>query len=253
VDHGHAARKGVRLSPAEGLFPLQLRCFGDQPRDERHRFILQYAGRLAGAGIADDGAARRVRRLARDPGHPQRERVRERHVTVQAVHEDRMLRCQGIDPLTAWQRRAGPGLVVPITARDPAPGRLVPQELADAPRELGGRRCIAQVHTAQLEAAAQEMRVVVDQPGHDQPSVQRDLLRVAAAKRDHLARAAHLHDPAAAHRDRLGRGRTGHTGPHRTAGEHKIGRLRLDPAARDHGQRQGRELEPPAAARHGYA
>jgi hypothetical protein len=89
--------------------------------DQRHGVVLQQAGRLS-FRIADDLAALDRWRVARDAGGPQRRRVRQRHVTVETVDPDRVIRRHGVDPVPA-RRLAAPERVIPVAAGDPRAGR----------------------------------------------------------------------------------------------------------------------------------
>ena len=88
-------------------------------------------------GVAHDDAAGRVGRFAGDAGQLQGQGVGQRHVAVEPVDEDRMVRRDGVDQLARRQRGGRPVLVVPVAAEDPAALGQFRREVADAVAELG--------------------------------------------------------------------------------------------------------------------
>ncbi len=142
---------------------------GDRTVDERHGVVLQQAGRVA-VRAADDLAAGDVLRLARDAGRLQRRAVGERHVAVQPIDPDRMVRGRGIDPVAARQL-APPETVVPVAAGDPRAGRDRRGEGLDARDELVARVRVAQLHGREPESAVDEMDVRVDESRYDEAAV----------------------------------------------------------------------------------
>ena len=121
-------------------------------------------GRFAALGVANDRPAVGILRRARDAGERQSPRIGQRHVTVEAGDEDRVVAGGRIDPLSRRQRRAWPALVVPSDVGDPPPGRCLSCVLGELGDEFVAARGEAQVGAEQALAASEEVGVAVDEP-----------------------------------------------------------------------------------------
>jgi hypothetical protein len=199
----------------------QLRCrLRLDPSHERHRVVLQHAGRLT-AAVTHDLAAGDLGRGARHPRGSQRRRVRQRHVAVQPVHEYGMVRRDGVDPLPARQL-AAPVLVVPVATRNPRSGRHGTRERSDARDELLRRPRVPQLYGSETETAVDEMHVRIDEPGHDHAIGHVDDARVRPDELADLRFRPDGRDAVATDRDGLGRRRAAHAGP-RGADEYEVG------------------------------
>ena len=148
---------------------------GTTASTRRHRVVLEHAGRLAVA-VAHDLAARDVRGRARDAGGLQRGAVRERHVAVEPIDPDRMIRRHRIDPV-ARRQLAAPQAVVPVAAGDPRARGHGRGERLDPRDELLARARVAQLHGGEAESAVDEVHVRIDESRHDQPAAGIDDLR----------------------------------------------------------------------------
>ena len=67
-----------------------------------------------------------------------------------------------------------------------------------------GRRGIAQLHARQLEAAVDEVDVIVDEAGHDEAAVQVDALRIFRRPGQHRVVRSHRHDAVSLDGDGVG-------------------------------------------------
>src|SRR5439155_22266666 len=76
--------------------------------------------------------------------------------------------------LARRQRRRIPGRVVPLAAGDPLARAGALGVLADSPREFLRRSSVAKLHAGELEAAVDEVRVIVDEAGNGEPALQID-------------------------------------------------------------------------------
>src|SRR5947208_5151093 len=101
-------------------------------------------------------------------------------MAIQPVHEYRIARRDGIDPLVMGERLAGPQRMVPITPSDPFAGLQSLGVVLDAPDELLGRRRIPQIHRGELEPAVDEVSVSVGEAGQDETAVDLNRLGLRA-------------------------------------------------------------------------
>src|SRR5439155_25114090 len=97
LDAGNSEACGViRRGPRSCKFLFKT-WFGNYFPDETLRCIFENPGWLSGFGIADDDSSIWIFRLARHTGEFQRETIRQRHVTVEAIHKYRRVRRVLID------------------------------------------------------------------------------------------------------------------------------------------------------------
>ena len=89
---------------------------------------------------------------------------------VEPIHKNRSVRRVSIDELLRGQGRAGPALMVPVTARDPPSGRTGFGKAADAFREFLPAVRVAQVNTRKLKTSREEMHVRIVKTGEHEPS-----------------------------------------------------------------------------------
>ena len=113
-----------------------------------------------------------VLRLSRDPGELQGQRVGKGHVSVQSVHEDRVIGGDRVQKRPRGLAFRRPALVVPVAVQDPGSLRELLRVCSDAPRQLGLVRGVAQVHREQAEAAGHEVHVSVVEARDDEPAPQ---------------------------------------------------------------------------------
>ena len=136
VHRRHALRGDVRHGRVErAILELRGRVRHDGVHEIR-RVVLENAGRFA---VARRGRSCRRPRpaCARDPGRAQRRSVRERHVTVEPVDPDGIVRRDGVDPI-APRQLAAPLLVVPVAAGDPRARGHGRRECLDAATNSAG-------------------------------------------------------------------------------------------------------------------
>ena len=180
-------------------------------RDEIHRVVFEDAGQLA-PRVADDLAARDIRRLARHPGGAERGRVGQRHVAVEPVDPDGMVRRGRIDPVAARQ------LVRPssVWSQSPpvihVPAGTVAANAVDARDERLARRGIPELDGREPEPAIEEVNVGIDEAGHDEPAAEIHDLGAVGTRAD-VGRAADRDDSIAGDDDRFGFGLRGVAGP----------------------------------------
>ena len=103
LDGRHAERGRVLQRRPDPLADVVIRRRRDRARDELHRVVFEDARGLARA-VAHDGAALGGLRGLCDTGQRHRQRVGDRHVAVEPLHEDGMVRNGAIDELTCRQR-----------------------------------------------------------------------------------------------------------------------------------------------------
>ena len=207
------------------------RCRNGAP-DRARRVVLEDPRRLPGRGVAHDLAAGRGARGARDAGEPEREGVRDAHVTVEAAHEDRVVRRDGVDPLPPREGRAGPALVVPVPTGDPSPFRQPPGELGDPTRELRRTVRVPQVHRHHLETAIHEVGVGVPEARQHAAAPAVEHARGGPAEPVHVPLRAHGDDRVAADGDPRGPWPRRVSGPHLSVHE-EVGRPVRGLPARD--------------------
>src|SRR4029077_6938289 len=92
-------------------------------------------------------------------------------MTIDAIHEDGVVRRHRIDPLVVWQRLSGPQGVIPVPSQDPLTGPQGGGVLLDSPYELAGGGGAPKIDRRELEATVDEMGVPVGEPGQDQAAV----------------------------------------------------------------------------------
>src|SRR5689334_22097055 len=92
-------------------------------------------------------------------------------MTIDAIHEDGIVRRHRIDPLVVWQRLSGPQRVIPVPSQDPLTGLQSGGVLLDSPYELGGGGSVPKIDRRELEATVDEMSVPVGEPRQDQAAV----------------------------------------------------------------------------------
>ena len=191
----HPQREGVRHRALKGLVAFFLRRIGNDAGHQRHRRVLEDAGRFAGFGISDDGAALRIGRLAREAGQRQGFRIGQRHVAVEPADKDGMRRGEAIDPAPPRQR-AAPALVVPIAPEDPPAFRDRGGKGPEAPGKLAGRIGVAEFDAGQLEATAEEMCVVIDKARHHETTAEIDQARASLPQSLHAGRRPYIEQRA---------------------------------------------------------
>ena len=157
--------------------------------DEISRVVLQHARRFAGC-IAHDGTTGNLTRSPRDFRRSERCGIRERHVSVESIDPDRVVRRNRIDPVASRELPA-PQLMVPVAAGDPGAGRHCAGEVLDPSDELGWSLRVAQQNRREAKAAFDEMHVGVNEPRHHHLTAGVDDPRVAGGLLDGSARADH--------------------------------------------------------------
>ena len=200
AQRGGMPQSGTHL--VDGLLERRLRHGAD---DEIHRAVLEDPGGMPRC-IAHDRAARGRRRVARDPGQPHRDGVRQRHVAVEPLHEHGVIGCGRIDRVAGRKRAARPRLVIPIPAEDPAvPGqarRVGRQSRCEIPL-VGGR---TQIDADQFLGAPDEMDVRVVEAREHQPAAGINHPRRGGRHPPNLRIGADSRDSSGGDRDRLRRG-----------------------------------------------
>ena len=117
-------------------------------------------------------------------------------------------------------------VVVPLAAEQPAIARQLAVELAQPLAELRLVRGVLERHLAEAQAAAEQVNVAVEEPGHDAAALQVDDARPGSDEEPHLGAAPHGEDAAVPDRDGLGLRLLLIDGPYFAAREHQIGRDR---------------------------
>ena len=242
LDAREAERGGVPQPGADRPHPGIVRHRRHHARHEADRRVLEDPRRLAGS-VAHDLAARRRLRVAGHPGEPQRAAVRERHVTVVAVHEHRRVGRQRVEVLAGGQPRPRERLVVPRPAEHPLALPERPSVLRDAAGELLGRACVLQLHLRELEARVHEVQVGVVEPRDDASAAGVDAPRGRSRPRLDVPRRTDRHDPLAEDGDRLGLRPRGVAGPDATVQHDEVGRAVLRVLGRARGPGHGRRDE----------
>ena len=174
MDLRQTQAESVRLRGLECRENLLLGRLRQDREDEVHGVVFEDAGGLA-LRVADDLAPFGCRGLPVDAGELEREGVGQRHVTVEAGDEDRVVGAHAVDPLFAWQL-ASPGFVIPVAVQDPTTCRLGRREFGDAPGEEPRRRCVAQLDAGEGRSAFQKVHVVVDEARHGEAAREIDRL-----------------------------------------------------------------------------
>ena len=154
----------------------------DGAGDQIHGVVLEDAGRLA-RRVSNDRAAFRRPRVGPDAGEPHGERVRQPHVSVEPLNEDRVVGGDGVDELVDRERLARPGFVIPEAAEDPAALRLTCRIVAETAREVLLARRGTQVDADQFVGAADQVHVRVVEAGHEQPAASVDHPRLRVSRR----------------------------------------------------------------------
>ena len=144
VDGRDALRRDVAHRRLERAILQRIARRRHLRRDEIHRVVFEDAGQLA-PRVADDRSARDIRRVARHARGAQRGRIGQRHVAVEPVDPDGMIRRGRIDPVAARQLSA-PERVVPVSAGDPRARRHRRGKCRDARDECLARCSIPELH-----------------------------------------------------------------------------------------------------------
>lgn len=145
-----------------------LRCWRrDHRKDRIHGVVLEHAGELA-RRVANDGPADDRRRRPGQSCQAECQGVREPHVAVEPLHEDRVIGRDRVDPCLLRQRGPGPAFVIPGSAEDPF-ARLESGSIClDAPDELCRGCRVTQVDVTELRTTVGEVSVTVGEAGNDQ-------------------------------------------------------------------------------------
>ena len=214
--HHRVAHAGhtVREVPQRVLLHQLRHRLGAEPVDVRpHRCPMhgiagplpEHPGRLA-AGIAQDFAAARIRRLPRNPAQRHRRRVRVAGVVGGIHHADRIVG-RGLVQLAAPQR--GAQLAPPAAvAQPPNPlpvgraGRRGSDRFEHA--VLAGQRRHPAIHRARLKGGHRKVVVRVAEAGNQRPPQQVHMRRLRAHRLTRLLALAHRHNPPVAHRNARG-------------------------------------------------
>ena len=106
------------------------RGFGYCLFDIRHRRIFKYAGRIAVA-VADYQSAGNFFCVLVHSGELDRQIVRERHVSVETIYENRIVGCRGVDHRGSRQIVRRPIFVVPLPTEYPATFRQMGGKILD--------------------------------------------------------------------------------------------------------------------------
>jgi hypothetical protein len=183
--------------------------------------VLEDPGRLARA-IAHDDPTRDVPRVAIDLRQPERGRVRQRHVAVEAVKQDRVVGGDGVDPAPVRERGAGPAFVIPVAADDPLARLPLGDEGRHPLDELALRVRGPQVHAGELEAAIEEVQVAIHESRGHQPIAIGEHPRARAHQPHDLGAVAHRGDGVTRDGDRAGPRPGGVAGPD-PAVDHEVG------------------------------
>ena len=179
VVHGRdAVRRHVLHRGSQIALELPFRRRRDRLLHKLHGVVLQDARRPA-VIVTDDLAPGDVRRIRIDTRLLQCERIRERHVSVEAEYPQRVLGGDSVDPVAARQL-AAPERVIPGAAEDPLPRFDGLRKCLDASGELRGRLCIPQLHRRDGCAAGEEVYMRVDEPRQQHAAVRLDDLGASA-------------------------------------------------------------------------
>jgi len=146
LDRGHADSTSFGQTGLQQLLELGLARARNGPLDQPLRGIFENPGRLACLRVADDDAPCGFGSLLRNPRQLQRQRVRERRVTVIAADENGIVGRHRIDHPARGQLGVGPRFFVPIPSLDPAAGRKRLRLLRQAPHKLGFVTGVLQAH-----------------------------------------------------------------------------------------------------------
>ena len=157
------------------------------------RDIFENSGGLA-RPVAHDDAAHGVWRVTRYSGQLEGQGIHQHCVPVVAAEKDGMVFGDRINHLAGGQPGGRPGLLVPISALQPASGREGLGLIGDAPRELFLTARVLQIDGEKLETAGNEVRVAVNQAGHGQAALEVNDLGIRANVGFDFGVAAHRED-----------------------------------------------------------
>ncbi len=180
----------------------QLRALGERRvKDARVRLGEQQPGRLAGA-VADDLAARRRRCFVGISDRAQGGGVEQRSI-IKMQQKDRRLRCDGIELVDRRQPFLGELMFGEATDDAHPLRRRGHLHLALQHRHRIGQRTYAvpaQLHV-EVETAADDVKMVVNQAGQHALTLQINEQRVFAGERHHLVVAPDRRELAVSDRD----------------------------------------------------
>ena len=202
VDGGQAVIEAVRDAETDAALGLRRTRRRDHVAHEVGAVVDEHAGRFA-AGVAVDGAAGRVGRVAVDAGQAQRGRVDPRRMAIDPAQHDRAIGRHRVELPAGRPGGAWPPGLVPAAAQKPALalGRGGLGHLGGAG---GGVGQAAHVDLGQGLADAVEVGVAVDQAGNRDPAVEVDDLRPLPREGQCGAVVAHQHDPSVGDGQRRG-------------------------------------------------
>ena len=154
--------------------------------DQRRGIVDQDAAGAA-VGVALDLAAGRIARLRADAGDLQRLGIHPFRMAVDALEHHRMIRHPLGEELLVGELRAGPTVLVPAAAPDPAALGRRPGALDDAVHALRLAAEAEAAHVQERTAVAGDVAVRVGEPGDGTPSAEIDDLRGDGVARAGLA------------------------------------------------------------------
>ena len=167
-------------------------------RDQPLGLVDEHAGRPAAGGAHDQAAIGLAFRQHRAGGGIGRDRAQHRRVhpacvAIDAAQPHRSLGKDGVQVGGGGKDLFGPVVLVPSTTDQPLARRQVPFERLQAFEDLALAARADQVGTGQRHAQSDDVRVRIDEPGHDGRIAQVDQARVGVTGLQHSA-LAHRED-----------------------------------------------------------
>ena len=222
-DGGDALRGDEGHGPPQGGVELLGAGRGHGAIDGRHRAVLENAGGLVGALIADDHSPGNVLCSRADSCQPKSRAVGESHVPIEPAHEHRVVGRDRVDPFLGRKRRAGPVLVIPVASQYPLAGLTLGGVGLETADELLRRARRPQVDARELEPAIDKVKVSVHQSRYDHGLSVRQNRRLRTDEGRDGGAIAHGDDGVASRGDGAGPWLSRVAGPH-PAVRHEGGR-----------------------------
>src|SRR4051794_22776146 len=200
---GDSLRIRVRLGCPDRLNDLRLRGRGNEPLHQCLRGIFENTGRVPVA-VANNHAARDVFRVLIYSRNLECDRIRERHVSVQALEDYGPVGCDVVDELPGRQLRRSPILVVPVAARNPPAYRLSSGESSECVPELSLTVRMAQLRAGQVCSTRVKMHMGVIEARKHASAAEVYLWNVLRLSAQNFFGCAHLDDAVPRNSDGFG-------------------------------------------------
>src|SRR5580700_9323778 len=173
LDAGHTVLCGVVLRGYNRGEDVFLTGLGQSMFNQTLSRVLEYACRVS-IRVAHDDATGNVLCVLVDSSELHGQRVRQTHVPIGTIHEDRIVRRDVIDQLMRRQSCRSPTLVVPVAVQNPFALGAAAHETGDLFAELLRTGSFMQLHTGKTVSSHVEVNMGVIESGDDAAPFQLD-------------------------------------------------------------------------------